>query len=69
MFSSFVAGRPRQDLALEVGPNSLVRGFSLPDGGQVRYTINIHEDVWLEKGEYSSDGQTWQQFLEMRLRR
>jgi hypothetical protein len=69
MFSSFVGGRPRQDLALEVGPDSLVRGFTLPTGGKVRYTIRVKDKVWHEVGEYSTDGSTWQTFLEMRLER
>jgi hypothetical protein len=69
LFSSFIAGRPRQDRPLEVGQESIVRGFSLPDGGRVRYTISVQGDVWHEIGEYSRDGQSWQRFLEMRLKR
>jgi hypothetical protein len=69
VFSSFVGGRPRQDLPLEVGSDSLVRGFTLPNGGHIRYTIRVKDQVWQEQGEYSTDGNTWQTFLEMRLKR
>ena len=69
VFSSFVGGRPRQDLALEVGPDSVVRGFTLPTGGMVRYTITVQDKVWQEVGEYSTDGNIWHTFLEMRLTR
>ncbi len=69
VFSSFMGGRPRQDLPLEVGPDSLVRSFTLPNGGKIRYTIRVKDGVWQEAGEYSPDGNTWQTFLEMRLTR
>jgi hypothetical protein len=47
----------------------LVRSFTLPNGGKIRYTIRVKDGVWQEAGEYSPDGNTWQTFLEMRLTR
>ena len=39
-------------------------------GANVRYTITLTEDGrWLEKGEFSPDGQNWIQFFEMTLRK
>lgn len=39
-------------------------------GGAVRYTFRLGADgEWIEIGERSSDGETWRQFFEMRLRK
>lgn len=38
-------------------------------GGRIRYVIRIQEDRWEEVGEFSSDGETWRQFFEMKLDR
>jgi len=39
-------------------------------GGRVRYTMELtSEGEWHERGEFSRDGEQWQRFIEMRLRR
>ena len=38
-------------------------------GGRVRNTARIGGDTWHEVGEFSSDGVTWRQIMEMRLHR
>jgi hypothetical protein len=43
-------------------------GFDMP-GRSVRYTINDTKGDWHEIGEYSADGKTWTQFLELQLKR
>ena len=68
-FSSFMAGRPRLDTTPEVDGNTMTWGFSPPAGGNVRYTIVVEGDTWHETGEWSADGETWQQFFEMTLKK
>lgn len=36
---------------------------------RIRYTITNADDEWLEVGDFSRDGENWQQFFEMRLHR
>ena len=38
-------------------------------GGTVRNTARFTADEWHEIGEFSRDGTTWPQIMEMRLRR
>jgi hypothetical protein len=40
-----------------------------PRGGTMRYTTKLTEDEWLEIGERSTDGSTWTQFFEMKLKK
>ena len=68
LFSSFVAGRPRLDLVPEVAPNTFIWGFSPSSGGEIRYSIVIKDGVWHEVGEFSRDGESWNQFFEMHLK-
>ncbi len=37
--------------------------------GQVRYTIRIEDGEWHEAGEFSADGESWQEFFGMDLKR
>jgi hypothetical protein len=37
--------------------------------GQVRYTIRIEDDEWHEVGHFSADGETWDPFFQMDLKR
>jgi hypothetical protein len=46
---------------------SYVWGFTHPQAGKIRYTIKLIDSKWVEKGEISRDGNTWNQFLEMTL--
>jgi hypothetical protein len=43
-------------------------GFATPHG-QVRFNIRIADGQWVERGEHSADGKTFQPFFEMKLRR
>jgi len=45
--------------------------FDIPQMGSSRYEISISEDgqTWHEKGLFSRDGETWNTFLEMNLKR
>jgi hypothetical protein len=45
-------------------------GFSIPQGGRVRYTMKLTDDgQWYETGEFSQDEKTWRKFHEMTLKR
>ena len=35
----------------------------------IRYSMNFENDTWTEKGERSMDGENWQQFFEMQLKK
>ncbi len=48
---------------------SFVWGFSLPQQGEVKYTIHPVDGRWVEKGEFSQDGSNWFQFLGMDLKK
>jgi hypothetical protein len=67
---AYRAGTGAIDTEPKVGENSLVWGFKDARGGEIRFTIKLNEKgQWFEIGEYSSDGKTWQKFLEMTLTR
>lgn len=44
-------------------------GFDLPNNSKVRYNIKLNPDAksWIEKGEYSPDGNMWYPYIEMNL--
>jgi hypothetical protein len=47
---------------------SMIWGFSLPNTGEVRYTIRLNEQgQWFEIGEFSRDGVQWFKNFEMKL--
>lgn len=37
--------------------------------GILRYSIELKDDEWIEKGTYSADGDTWWPFMEIKLKR
>lgn len=43
-------------------------GFEIPQG-QIKYTIKIDGDTWIESGAFSMDGDTWYPTMEMKLTR
>ena len=52
---------------IEVGDKSIVWGFET-GSGKIRYTIKINDKgQWVEEGEFSQDGKTWNKFMEMTL--
>ena len=46
-------------------------GFDIPQGGKIRYNITLQENKtkWIEKGEYTGDGQNWYPFVSLDLTR
>jgi hypothetical protein len=50
-----------------IGENKYQWGFDVPNGGKVRYTINIDGKKWNEIGEYTRDGNTYMKTFEMNL--
>jgi len=58
----------KTDASFEVlGEGNFSWSFPTPNGGQMRYTINVDETKWHEIGEYSRDGQQWFNTFEMNL--
>lgn len=51
--------------------NNFEWGFSIANNARIRYNIvlNPQEKSWVEKGEYSPDGNTWYPFMEMNLKK
>lgn len=67
-FRTHVAGRGPADFKGHMDDHVFVWGG--PAGpGQVRYRITIEGDTWREVGEFSRDGENWNQFFEMSLER
>jgi hypothetical protein len=66
-FSSHIVGRPPLDVEPEVGPNTFRWGYQPQAGIHIRYVITVEDATWREVGEFSRDGQTWNQFFEMTL--
>ncbi len=57
------------DTEAKVSGNTLVWGMR-ERGADIRFTITLNEKgQWIEIGEFSRDGKTWQKFFEMTLRR
>lgn len=55
--------------APHVAADSLVWGFTEPQGGQIRFTIHFGDAQWHEVGDYSPDGNAWYRFMDMKLTR
>lgn len=56
------------DFAVSVTDSSLVWSREVP-GGRIRNTARYTATTWTEIGEFSRDGTTWMQTMEIRLRR
>lgn len=46
---------------------SFIWWFDAGPSRTIRYTVNFEDGLWNEKGEMSTDGDTWHQFFEMNL--
>ena len=58
------------DTELKVTPGGFEWGFQDERAGTLRFTMKLTEKgEWLEIGEMSRDGKTWQKFVETRLER
>ncbi len=53
------------------GENTFQWGFDIPNRGKTRYSIKLDPDnkTWNEIGEFSADGNTWNKFFEMNLKK
>lgn len=68
-FVAYRLGGEKVDTEMKTLPDgSFEWGFAAPHG-QVRFTIQIADGQWVERGEHSRDGKTFQPFFEMKLRR
>ena len=65
---SYVASGLWGDFALTPVEGGVSWSREVP-GGRVRNTAKIANGVWHEAGEFSRDGTTWMQIMEMKLRR
>jgi hypothetical protein len=52
-----------------IAENKFEWGFDIPSGGKSKYVITLDpgKRSWNEIGEYSRDGNTWMQFIELNL--
>jgi hypothetical protein len=68
-FRTYVARGGAGDHELElIGERGWRWTMSGPGGSTVRFTTRVTEDgKWIEVGERSTDGETWQKFFEMTL--
>jgi hypothetical protein len=52
------------------GENTFQWGFDIPNRGKTRYSIKLDPTAtWNEIGEFSADGNTWNKFFEMNLKK
>jgi hypothetical protein len=66
--SSWISKGMHTDANVELlGEGRLKWWFEAGPAGTIRYTLKIENNVWVEIGEMSQDGETWKQFFEMKL--
>jgi hypothetical protein len=65
---SYIASGQAGDFALTLIPGGVSWSREVP-GGRIRNTAKIANGEWHEVGEFSRDGATWTQVMEIRLRR
>jgi hypothetical protein len=66
---SFLATGQEGDYLIEPTENGYRWTLDAHGGRKVRFTAIFEGDTWTERGEGSQDGETWQPFFEMSLRR
>lgn len=52
-----------------IEPGKLEWWFKPSENATIKYTLDITEDTWTEKGAYSPDGQNWFPFIEFTLKK
>ncbi|WP_420576177.1 hypothetical protein [Ekhidna sp.] len=68
-FHSFLSDGRKTDAKLKViGDGEFEWGFKIPNG-LIKYSIQIANDQWHEKGEFSPDGSNWYPFIDFNLSR
>jgi hypothetical protein len=65
---SYIATGQYGDFTLTLMPDGVMWSREVP-GGRIRNTARISGNEWHEVGEFSRDGTTWTQIMEMRLHR
>lgn len=65
---SWIGSGHTGDFAVTLGDNMVSWSREVP-GGRVRNTARYTADEWHEVGEFSADGASWRQVMEIRLRR
>ncbi|MDB5352026.1 MAG: hypothetical protein JWN86_3273 [Planctomycetota bacterium] len=69
-FEAFTSRGNREDAVAKVTDRKLEWAMSIPQFGEVRYTISLDENgQWSEIGEVSKDGKEWRKFFDMKLHR
>lgn len=69
LFRSYLETGRAGDYAGQVAEGAFIWGMNTPRG-KIRYTIRLDDrGHWVEIGERSADGTSWQQFFAMDLRR
>lgn len=66
---AFVPGRPVVDVEPLIGDGHMQWGFEPAPGARVRFRIDVEERTWHQVGEFSRDGESWHEFIEMTLMR
>lgn len=67
-FQAYTARGNNEDTEAKVADGQLVWGMTVPQFGQVRYTITRdNKGRWFEVGEVAQDGKPWRKFFEMTL--
>jgi hypothetical protein len=71
MKSHIMDGRQTEAYFKVLGENHFEWGFETPDKAKIKYdlVLNPQQNTWIEKGEYSPDGNTWFPFMEMKLKK
>ncbi|HEX7150942.1 MAG TPA: hypothetical protein VF618_05600 [Thermoanaerobaculia bacterium] len=68
-FSTWLATGTSGDHELVLRENGWQWQLQTPGGATVRYTTTFANGQWVEVGERSTDGTTWKQFFEMKLKK
>lgn len=71
MKSHIMDGNQTEAYFKVISENNFEWGFETPTKAKIKYTIvlNPQDKSWVEKGEYSPDGNTWYPFLDMNLKK
>jgi hypothetical protein len=71
-FKSYVMDGNQTDAYFKiVSENHFEWGFDIANNAKIRYdmVLNPQEKSWIEKGEYSPDGNVWYPYIELKLKK
>jgi hypothetical protein len=66
-FRSYLSDGRNGDHEMRLEGDAILWFIDTPRG-KIRYTIRIHDGKWDETGEFSADGETWNEFFGMNLK-